>query len=347
MILPKPQSGKWGNSNFGCSIYGVNLRIAFLAAVIPCISFWANSQPPAQQPPQRPIQNPPQDAWTEHYRRATVSLGKISTIGNEKKFDVLGAGVLISPDSKHVILVTAKHVFNEPEQSWHPSQLRVRFSMQENKSFSEELGVPIQLTDQVGRNLWHALGDGSDIAAISLTSNFASNVTDAIGYQDFAQLEDVYDGASVFVFGYPGDARSLIGQEGLVRAVTRSGIIAWTDPSGVLEKPLLLDSNILPGNSGGPAFKVPSGLNKSGTFVVGNRTAFLGIVTADLRGYYSVQADGRVLQIKFPDLPLPSVEQVAVVGIGGLGKVEPASKVKELVDATLASITSPIAPQVR
>ena len=126
-----------------------------------------------------------------------------------------------------------------------------------------------------------------------------------------------------------------------MRAITRSGIIAWTDPNGPSENPLLLDSNILPGNSGGPAFKVPSGLNKQGTFVVGDRIAFLGVVTADLKGYYTVTADGRIVQLRFPDLPLPSTAQVQVIGIGGLGRVEPASKVKKLINRTMTEVGIP------
>jgi V8-like Glu-specific endopeptidase len=293
--------------------------------------------PPTQAVQPSPAIHPP---FTEHYRKATVSIGRILTMGATKQFGVVGTGVLISPDRIHVFLVTAKHVFDEPDQKWHPSELQVRFSIQEKKSFTEELGIPITLTDPKGANLWKALDDGSDIAAINLTKDFAATVTDAVGYQDFASLEDVYDGATVFVFGYPGDASSLIRPGGLVRAITRSGIIAWTDPNGPLDNPLLLDANILPGNSGGPAFRIPSGVSRGGGLQAGGKVAFLGVVTADLRGYYTVTADGRIVQVKYPDLLLPSTEQVQVVGIGGLGRVEPASKVRKLVDQSVAAITA-------
>jgi hypothetical protein len=39
--------------------------------------------------------------------------------------------------------------------------------------------------------------------------------------------------------------------------------------------------------------------------------------------------------MKFPDMLLPAVEQVAVTGIGGLGKVEPAAKVRALIESVL------------
>jgi len=313
-------------------------KTLILACVILAIApLHGQAPPPAPIPPAQAIQPP----FTEHYRKSTVSIGRIVTVGGIKQFGIVGTGVLVSPDSTHVFLVTAKHVFDEPDQAWHPSQLRIRFSNQEKKSFTEELGIPIDLTDAMGANLWRSLDDGSDIATIPLTTKFAANLTDAIGYQDFASEEDVYDGATVFLFGYPGDVSPLMRPDGLVRAITRSGIIAWTDPNGALDNPLLLDANVLPGNSGGPAFKIPSGVSRGGGLIAGGKVAFLGVVTQDLKGYYTVTADGRVVQVKYPDLPLPSTAQVQVFGIGGLGRVEPASKVRKLVDQTLVEIMIP------
>ena len=329
----------------GCSISAVTTRtfLALPVSLLLCLGASAQPAPPQQAPAQSTASVPAvPPAWTEHYRKATVAIGRIVTIEGKERFEVIGAGVLASPESttvQHVFLVTAKHVFSEPAQNWHPSELRLRFSSQESKSFTEELGFPLRLTKMNGENLWSALSDDSDIAIIpfpiSIPYSLRGVVTDVIGIQDFANPDDVYDGASVFVFGYPSDATPLIRQDGLVRAITRSGSIAWTDPNGAVENPLLLDSNILPGNSGGPAFKVPSGLNKAGSFVVGGRIAYLGVVTATLQHYYVVQADGRVVQVKYADLPLPSIAQVQIVGIGGLGKVEPAAKVKKLMDAVL------------
>ena len=98
------------------------------------------------------------------------------------------------------------------------------FSSQEGKSFTEELGTALKLTTATGSNLWSALPDGSDLAAIPADPQiFGKLMTDAVGYQDFANSDDVYDGASVFVFGYPGDAKPFVRQDGLVRAVTRYG----------------------------------------------------------------------------------------------------------------------------
>lgn len=269
----------------------------------------------------------PRQAWTEHYRRATISLGRLITVDGKQAFDVIGTGVMVCTDNTHPFLVTAKHVFYEPEKNWNPTGLRVRFSNQERASFTEELGSELQLMNASNQRLWSGLPDGSDIAAIPAPGSFRGHLTDCVGLQDFADEDEIYDGATVFTFGFPKDSSVLTGQNGLVRAITRSGIIAWTDPNGAEDNPLLLDSNVLPGNSGGPAFRVPTGLNKWGTLVVGARVSFLGIVTSAL--IEAVQVAGQPL--KFQTNPLTPPDQVGVPGVGALGRVEPAAKIRKLV----------------
>jgi hypothetical protein len=295
----------------------------------------ATCQSPCQIPtPAAPGTPPttPTVPWTDHYRRATISFGKIDTVDGKQTFQVIGTGVIVAPDAHHAYIVTAKHVFYEPKANWHPAELHVRFASQEKRTFTEELGLPLTLIDPRGQDLWIALKDDSDIAATPAPDSFRALLTDAIGYADFASEDDVYDGASVFVFGFPGDSAVLTGPNGLVRAITRSGIIAWTDPNGALSNPLLLDSNILPGNSGGPAFKVPTGLTKSGMFQVGGKIAFLGIVTSTVQNSYAVTADGKIVVVSPNPFQPGAAEQIAVAGIGALGRVEPAAKVKMLID---------------
>jgi hypothetical protein len=254
------------------------------------------------------------------------------TQGRQRVFSPVGTGVLVAASNNVVFLVTAKHVFDDPRQGWHPVDLNLRFAVQEDRSFSQDLGWPIILTNPDGGNLWQSLPDGSDIAAVILPGSMSPIVTDAIGVQNFATVDDVFDGASVFVFGYPGEIRSLTSPDSLTRAVTRSGIIAWTDPKGPLDNPLLLDSNLMPGNSGGPAFRVPGGINKFGIMGIGGPAVFLGIVSQNVEEFFQVEADGRVVLKQWEDRPIPSVEQVGVIGVGGLGKIEPAAKVQKLLD---------------
>jgi hypothetical protein len=299
----------------------MRVRVCVVLAAICWIIIPAFGQAPATP------STPQSVAWTEHYRRATISFGLKQTIDGTDTFKPIATGVIICADAHHAFLVTAKHVFSDPERNWAPTSLQVRFSNQEKESLTEELGVSLNLIGSGNEPLWTALKDGSDIAAIPLPQSFFGHVTDCVGFQDFANEDDVYDGATVFTFGFPTDMSALGGPNGLVRAVTRSGTIAWTDPGGVLDNPLLLDSTVLPGNSGGPAFKVPSGLSKAGGFVIGGRVAFLGIVTSAL--VESVQVGGKPLQIQ-TQLFAPPV-QAEVAGVGALGRVEPAAKVKALV----------------
>jgi hypothetical protein len=248
----------------------------FLIGAVALLASQALCQASPPTPPAAPV------AWTEHYRKATLSFGRIASLNGKPAFIPIGTGVAVCTDPQHAFIVTAKHVFYEPEKGWFPASLAVRFSSQEKETLTEELGTALTLANEKHEVYWSSPDDGSDIAALAEPDSLRGLLTDCVGLQDFATEDDVYDGATVFVFGFPGAGSAIAGPNGLVRAITRSGIIAWTDPSGPMDNPLILDSNILPGNSGGPAFKVPSGLSKSGSFVVGGRVAFLGIVTSGL-----------------------------------------------------------------
>lgn len=296
---------------------------------ISAVLLWLVSAVFAQVAPVKPPQPP--KAWTEHYRKATISFGRVVSVNGTPTFDPIGTGVIVCTDAQHAFVVTAKHVFYDPSKNWFPAELAVRFSNQEKESLNEQIGTAIKLANEKQEVYWSSLDDGSDIAAIAAPDALRGELTDCVGLQDFANDDDVYDGATVFTFGFPSGGGVLAGANALVRAITRSGIIAWTDPNGPLDNPLLLDSNVLPGNSGGPAFKVPSGLNKSGVFVIGGRVAFLGIVTSALEG--TVQVGDQPLMVQKPGAFTPA--QAGVVGVGALGRVEPAAKIRKLVNSML------------
>lgn len=281
--------------------------------------------------------NQKQESWADIYRSATISFGRVVEDHGQRVFQVLGTGIVVivpKKDRFYGFIVTAKHMFYDPAQSWHPAALQVRFAWQENKSLTEEFGTTVKLISQTGENLWSSPADGADVAALPLK---AGTVPEGITLRpielgSFADAEDIYDGASVLVFGYP----SLAGNSNLVRAITRGGVIAWTDPSGPANHPFLIDANILPGNSGGPVLKMPTGIDKNGHPFLGGTVKILGIVSQDISEFYVVQADGRIVQVKFPDLLLPSIEQVQVTGIGGIGKVEPAPAIKRFLLSLVA-----------
>ncbi len=268
----------------------------------------------------------PRLPWTETYRRATVSFGRIIDVDGKKAFDPVGTGVIVCTDDNRPFIVTAKHVFYEPDKGWVPMELNVRFSYQEKQTLTEQLGIPLPLADAKKESKWSALDDGSDIAAIPVLKSMLLEEVNCITLKDFATEDEVYDGATVFTFGFPNNSSILTGPNGLVRALTRSGIIAWTDPNGALENPLVLDTNVFPGNSGGPAFKVPAGLNKYGQLVIAGRVAFLGIVSAGLQGV--VEVGDQPLKVQMSG---DATSAAGVIGVGSLGLVEPAAKVKRLL----------------
>lgn len=264
-------------------------------------------------PTQTGTSSRPRAAWTEHYRRATISFGRIDEpTPDTKKFTVIGTGVLVATDPQHAYIVTAKHVFWEPSIGWNPDTLNVRFSIQEKKSLTQEMGLTLELQNDKKERYWSLLDDETDLAVIAMPESFMSFATDAIGFPDFASEDDIFDGAAIMAFGYPSDSSLLLGPNGLVRAITRGGSIAWTDPYGAVDHAFLIDCNILPGNSGGPVLRIPVGLDKFGTLHAGSRVSFLGIVTEALQSH---------------------IGNAEIPGVGAFGRVEPAAKVRKLIEA--------------
>lgn len=246
-----------------------------------------------------------------------MSIGRAETIDGKYTFDAKGTGVLVvrkTAFAQYVAIVTAKHIV-EDITSHGQSSVQVRFASEQERPLSQDFGYKLPLTDKQGRKLWKSLPDGSDIALIPITDEFIFQLasqpvklTDAIGIQDFEEAAKTYEGESVVVFGFPSDVSVLMGANALVRAVLRSGVVAWVNPEGV-DQPFMIDANILQGNSGGPVFKIPTTTDKFGNFVAGGRPLFLGIVTATVGNEY-------------------------VQSIGGLGRVECASKIRDLFNIT-------------
>lgn len=317
--------------SMGVSVGGVQ-SAAKPASPVPAASKPA-SQTGAKTPAQAGAKSPakPRVAWTEHYRRSTVSFGQIVQTDGKSTFYPVGTGVVVCTDDTHAFIVTAKHVFYEPDKNYVPLELNVRFSYQEKQTFSEQLGTTLQLADAKKNSTWRSLDDDSDIAALPVAAKIIYGSADCIRLDDFATEDEVFDGATVFTFGFPNNSSILTGPNGLVRAITRSGIIAWTDPNGVLENPLVLDTNVFPGNSGGPAFKIPAGLNKFGSLVISGRVAFLGIVTSGLQA--TVEVGDQPLKVQMTG---ETTSTAGVVGVGALGLVEPAAKIRRLLTMPLA-----------
>ncbi len=286
----------------------------------------------AQQPPPAPTQSAqPTESWVDHRRFSTVSIGVVTVDNQTKKkfFRVIGTGVLVAVDERTGYLVTAKHVFSDPREKWHPNELNLRFAWQEEKSVFDELGITITLRDSTGKDLWASPKDGSDLAAIVPPMAVVAHNPEAIFPDAFATDDDLFMGAPVIVLGYPG----VVGNQYLVRPIVRQGIVAWTNPIDPINNVFMVDANVFPGNSGSPVFRVPTGLTKAGAFSVGGKIAFLGILSQGPIQNEPVTADGKPVSFQAPGKTLPSKHElnVQIQGIGGIGIIEPASKVLALV----------------
>ena len=115
-------------------------------------------------------------SWIDSWCNATVALGKVEKVpfpGHADQprniFVVVGTGVIMGlPSQKTGVpwLVTAKHVFSNPETNWNPASIQVRFAWFENKGIQEHLGVRLALKDG-DKPLWIADADPHvDLAAI-------------------------------------------------------------------------------------------------------------------------------------------------------------------------------------
>jgi len=278
-----------------------------------------------------------------HLRRSTVAVGRVVEVNGKKTFNTIGSAVIIATDATHACLLTAKHVFYQPANGYMPDQLWIRVA--KDRPFSQEdFGIPLPLIVN-GRALWRAADDDSDLAVAPLP-NLISKYPDlhAIGLQDFGTNDDIYQGGSVIILGYP----ALLGEAYLSTPIARSGIIAWTDPDNGPGKPFLVDANVFEGNSGGPVFHSRSGMTRFGGMELGGGISFIGIVSQDAKEYAQVIGSGP--QGPFigtnpdPGGGKPSPLFAEVRNIGGIGIIEPASKAKRLILQFLTAPAQPLTP---
>jgi hypothetical protein len=272
--------------------------------------------------------------WLDRWRDATVSFGEVvADRSGRQYYHVIGTG-FVATDGKKVYFVTAKHIFFEPSHNWHPAKLNVRFAWEEEQSVYTDFGWSLPLIRE-NTDLWKAPPDGSDIVAIGIPSSFAGAVNGhydkfvAVSPNDMASSDDIYEGNSVIVLGYPG----IIGNEYLVRAVSRSGIIAWVSPNDSTQQEFLVDANLAEGNSGGPVIASPAGPDRDGGLSSGKRPILLGLVSKGPKQDIQIMAAGQPVIMSGPNLPQASPLQATVVGIGSFGFIEPATKIKNFVQS--------------
>lgn len=286
----------------------------------------------------------PKKSWIEAVKDATVAIGTLRTArvktpkGEEEKriFAVVGTGVvMIAPGQKEGLpwLVTARHVFYDPAKNWDPDFVQIRFNWFDQKPVDEYLGITIKLK-QNNKHLWLPHRDASvDLVALPLVISIKDAgrpSVDPIPIQTYATATDLYEGASILAFGYPG----AVGPAYWTRAVLRTGIIAWISPEKPLSTTFLIDSLVFPGNSGGPVFKVPTGVDQYGNLNVGGKIAFLGIISQGRKEANPLYAGDKAIEMQGPKGTVAVVSEQWV----GIGVVEPAERVKELLTDAYKSI---------
>ena len=287
-----------------------------------CAQIPAPAPAPAQPP--QPESGPDVDLL-HHFRRSTVSLGLHQTVDGKEHFVTIGSAVVVLLDEHHACLLTAKHVLFNPEKGYTPTMLFVRVPQSEPRD-ADDLGVPLPLI-QNGRPLWKG-ADDADLAVAAIPPQISAyKDLHGILISDFGGEDDVYQGASVAVFGYP----ELLGPDYQTTPIARAGIIAWTDPNGRLDHTFLVDANVFNGNSGGTVFHLPSGMTKTGSFAIGGTPKLIGIISKDAYEEAPVHAGATPAGSVNPLTGDVTPVTAQVLNIGGIGIVEPISKAKKLV----------------
>jgi hypothetical protein len=279
----------------------------------------------------------------EHWRRATVSVGQVVEEGGIKRYVTIGSAVLVATDDYHACILTAKHVVFDPSHGYFPTLMYVRLP-KDRPSAEVDLGVQVPLV-QDGKNLWKSLPDDSDLAVVPLPDLSKYPNRHAVSLQDFGGDEDIFQGASVLVLGYP----AILGEAYLTTPIARGGIIAWTDPDDRINKPFLVDANLFSGNSGGPVFRVRNGFDRHGNLNLGGGFAFIGIVSEDAQEPADVIAAApnfaeRVTK-PHPITGVPVPEFAIVKNVGGIGVIEPVSKARILVRQMIHPWSDPFQPK--
>jgi hypothetical protein len=258
--------------------------------------------------------------WSDFVRRNTLAVGiKQKDPFGKDRFVTGGAAVIIRDASNRIFIATALHVFDEPSKNWAPESLQIRGWRDEKKSRYEDFGSMLPIRKD-GKPLFIA-SKHFDLAVVPVTQEIINRLVD--DNNKFSTIEpattggvaETYDGADVFILGYPG----LVGDEYQQRALMRTGIIAWTDPTGPSEHEFLVDARIFPGNSGGPVFSSAAGMTREANVSSGRIIKLLGLVSKTINAKPELAFGAR----------LP--EDAMVIGAAGVGVIEPAQELLKLM----------------
>jgi hypothetical protein len=280
--------------------------------------------------------------WIDRWRDATVAIGHTQQaeiryangrVVKKKLFVVVGTGVIfgLQDDSTHTPwLVTAKHVFRDLHNHWAPSRLRLRFSWFDEKPATQYFGVGITLR-RGDKQYWISHPNAKvDLACLPLSltkKQTGRKVLPKVRFGDFGTAEEIYEGAPLMLLGYP----EAVGPDLSAKALVRQGIVSWVSPTKPESTLFYIDGHIFPGNSGGPVFKLPAGIDRQGHFATHGDVSFLGIVTQTRIHQLPLIAGGQEIGITFQPKKIP--ETLLSQNYTGIGLAEPVFRVKQLLSS--------------
>lgn len=230
-------------------------------------------------------------------------------------------------------LVTNKHVIR------NASTGRILFTVAEDKK--PVLGKTHWLNISNFDQWWHGHSDPDVDVAIAPVGDAIRSITDQgvplyhtfIGENlipDTKQVED-FDAIEDIVFlGYPNNIWDDVNNLPVIRRGITATHLA-VDFRG--KKQFLIDASVFPGSSGSPVFilKVGSYNSRAGGLVVGNKLAFLGIVSS----VFYRREEGKIEMAEAPTamVPVPVSQEMV-----DLGLVIKASALIEVVEQFLALV---------
>lgn len=279
--------------------------------------------------------------WLNHWREATVALGRLYeyhvTLSNGKVskrqiFLSVGTGVIFSlKDSPKTTpwLLTARHVLCEPKEDWNPSSLMIRFSWMDEMPVEGSVGMTLPLKVK-GKRKWIPHPDKKvDLACVPLPSRkkpYGRTIWPVVSFEEIGTTKDLYEGEPIVLLGYPDTLAPDFG----ARPLFRQGIVSWVSSKSPESSLFCIDSHVFPGNSGGPVFRWSENLDRPKRPKGRNDVCFLGLVSQARIHQLRLLAGGKEIEIylqkKKPHETLFSQSYI------GLGLVEPATRVKELLE---------------
>ncbi|MDH5587465.1 MAG: serine protease, partial [Nitrospirota bacterium] len=209
-------------------------------------------------------------------------------------------------------------------------RLKLRFSWFDEKPATQYFGVGITLR-RGDKQYWISHPNTKvDLACLPLfltKKQTGRKVLPRVRFGDFGTAEEIYEGAPLMLLGYP----EAVGPDLSAKALVRQGIVSWVSPTKPESTLFYIDGHIFPGNSGGPAFKLPAGIDRQGHFATHGDVSFLGIVTQTRIHQLPLIAGGQEIGITLQRKNAP--QTLLSQNYTGIGLAEPVFRVKQLLSS--------------